>query len=154
MRSSPNRAGVIVNGEWRGRTPLTIERLTLGTHTVRVVEDGYEAETRRVSLDGRVPATTISVRLGRIARARPPAPPAAPRPAATTGGLYLQSRPSGARVFVDGQFVGTTPLLIAELAPGAHAIRVEYPGHRQWTTTAMIAAGQRTRISASLEEGS
>ena len=42
------KAGVIVNNVWRGRTPLTLRGLSLGTHTVRVVEKGYAPETRRV----------------------------------------------------------------------------------------------------------
>jgi serine/threonine-protein kinase len=156
VRSTPPKAGVIVNGVWRGRTPLTIARLPLGTHAVRVVEDGRVAETRRVTLDARVPSATVSVSLERAAPARPASsatPSAAPpRPAATTGGLYLESRPRGARVFVDDQLVGTTPLLISELAPGRHRVRIEHDGYRAWFTTVTIAAGERTRVAASLEE--
>jgi hypothetical protein len=153
VRSTPPKAGVIVNGSWRGRTPLTLRSLALGTYTVRVVADGYAAETRRVSIDARVPEATVAVQLARGPAAARPAP-VAPRPAATAGSLYLESRPSGARVFLDGTAVGATPLLLSDLAPGAHAIRLEYPGRRPWATSVTIAAGQRQRVAASLEEGS
>jgi hypothetical protein len=156
VRSTPARAGVLVNGVWKGRTPLTVTHLPLGTHAVRVVQDGHVAETRRVTLDARVPSATVSLQLERLAPTRPAAaaPPPPPRPAATTGGLYLESRPKSARVFLDQRLVGTTPLLIGELQPGAHDVRIEHPGYRSWSTTVKISAGQRTRVAASLEEGS
>ncbi len=156
VRSTPARAGVLVNGVWKGRTPLTVAHLPLGTHAVRVVQDGHVPETRRVTLDARVPSATVSLQLERLAPTRPAAapPPPSPRPAATTGGLYLESRPRGARVFLGGRLVGTTPLLIGELQPGAHDVRIEHPGYRPWSTTVKISAGQRTRVAASLEEGS
>jgi hypothetical protein len=31
-------------------------------------------------------------------------------------------------------------------------VRIELPGHRPWSTTATIAAGQSVRVAASLEE--
>ncbi len=151
VQSSPARAGVIVNNVWQGRTPLTVSGLSLGTHTVRVVEDGYQPETRRVALDARVPSTRLSVQLQPVARA---ARPAAPRPAASTGTLFLESRPAGARVMVDGTFVGVTPLLMSDLRPGSRQVRFEHPGHRTWATTVMVVAGERVRVAASLEEGS
>jgi hypothetical protein len=151
IRSMPARAGVIVNNQWRGRTPLTLRGLAFGTHTVRVVEKGFAPETRRVSLDGRVPAATVSFQLERAAPVRTTASPA-PTPGATTGSLYIESRPTGAKVSVDGRLVGTTPLLIGDLPPGGRAIRLEHPGHRPWTTTVEITAGRRQRIAASLEE--
>jgi hypothetical protein len=120
---------------------------------VRVVERGYAAETRRVLLDARVPAATVSVQLARAVPERARVAPA-PKPGATTGSLFIESRPSLARVLVDGRLVGTTPLLISDLRPGPHGIRLEHPGHRPWTTTIGITAGQRQRLAASLEEGS
>jgi hypothetical protein len=53
---------------------------------------------------------------------------------------------------IDGHVVGTTPLLISDLEPGQHQVRLELPGHRPWATTATIVAGQSVRVAASLEE--
>jgi hypothetical protein len=153
VRSMPAGAAVVIDNAWRGRTPLTLRGLPFGTHTVRVVDKGYVAETRRVSLDARVPAATVSVQLERAAPERVAAKPA-PTPGAATGALFVASRPTGAQVFVDGRLVGSTPLLVSELAPGRRAIRLEHTGHRPWATQVSIAAGQRQRIAASLEEGS
>ena len=151
VRSTPAKAGVLVDGTWRGRTPITVRGLTVGTHAVRVVEDGYIAETRRVAVDARTPPTTVSFQLSKVRGAERPAA-AAPRPGVSTGRLLLESRPSQAAVWIDGRLVGTTPLLLSDLEPGARMIRIELPGHKLWSTTTTVVAGQRVRVAASLEE--
>jgi hypothetical protein len=151
VRSTPTRAGVMVDGAWRGRTPITVRGLSIGTHTVRVLEDGYVSETRRVAVDARSAGTTVSFQLARVRGPERPAPAVA-RPGAKTGALRVESRPSGAAVLIDGRVVGTTPLQISDLEPGPHQVRLELPGHRPWATTATIVAGQSVRVAASLEE--
>jgi hypothetical protein len=151
VRSTPTRAGVVVDGTWRGRTPLTVRGLTPGTHAVRVVQDGYVAETRRVTVDARSGPTTVSFQLERVRAPERPAAAAA-RPAAKTGALRFDSRPSGAAVFLDGRLLGTTPLQVSDLEPRAYGVRLELAGHRVWTTTSTVVAGQQVRVAASLEE--
>jgi PEGA domain/Protein kinase domain len=151
IRSTPSRAGVMVDGVWRGRTPITVRGLSIGTHAVRVVEDGYVSETRRVAVDARSAGTTVSFQLARVRGPERPAP-AVSKPGVKTGALRVESRPSGAAVLIDGRVVGTTPLQISDLEPGQHQVRLELPGHRPWATTATIVAGQSVRVAASLEE--
>jgi hypothetical protein len=151
IRSTPAKAGVIIDGTWRGRTPLTVPGLSIGTHSVRVALDDHVAETRRVALDARTPSTTVSFQLAPV-RATPRPAPAPARPAATTGRLLVESRPSGASVFIDGRLVGTTRLTIPELTPGVHQVRLELIGHMPWSASATVVAGQQVRVAASLEE--
>jgi serine/threonine protein kinase len=150
IRSTPSRAGVMIDGAWRGRTPITVRGLSVGTHSVRIVEDGYVSETRRVAVDARAAGTTVSFQLARVRGAERPAPAA--KPGAKTGVLRVESRPSGAAVLIDGRVVGTTPLQISDLEPGPHQVRLELPGHRPWSTSTTIVAGQSIRVAASLEE--
>ncbi|WP_164015027.1 PEGA domain-containing protein [Pyxidicoccus trucidator] len=53
------------------------------------------------------------------------------RTAQLRGGATLKSRPSGARVYVDGELVGYTPVTLPALAIGKHLVRMERPGFRQ-----------------------
>jgi serine/threonine protein kinase len=57
-----------------------------------------------------------------------PAPAAAPAPpppaAATTGGIVVDTQPSGAKVTLDGVDVGVTPLTLDSVAPGKHTVVV------------------------------
>jgi hypothetical protein len=77
---------------------------------------------------------------------------AAPRPAAKgPARVEFVSRPAGARVFVDGRALGTTPLTVETIAPGRRAVRFQLDGYRPWATTVDLSPGQRRRLAASLE---
>jgi eukaryotic-like serine/threonine-protein kinase len=156
VRSTPAGARVFVDGREVGPTPQTVRDLPPGTHLVRIVRDGYTTEERRVAITAAQPAQSISVEL-----ARPPAAvdrvataPAPSTPATVgrfMGALVVDSRPSGARVFVDGKAAGTTPLEVGSVDAGSHALRLELDGYQRWTSAIRVVAGERNRVTASLE---
>jgi serine/threonine protein kinase len=144
VRSTPSGARVRVDGQVRGRTPLALRDLPLRVLRVRVEQDGYQADERRVALSARQPSVTVESRLAAVAP---------PPPTATAGALLVESRPTGATVFVDGRRIGATPLSLPDVAPGTRRIRLELAGFTPWVTTAAVQAGERTRVAASLERG-
>jgi hypothetical protein len=80
-----------------------------------------------------------------------PVPGAAPAPPAGPGGLMVESRPTGASVFVDGRLIGTTPVAIESVSAGDHSIGLESAGYQRWVGSVRVATGERARITASLE---
>jgi hypothetical protein len=148
VRSAPTGARVRLNGTDRGSTPLTLRGLAPGRYTVEVARSGYLADTRRVEITARRPSATLEITLKPVPG---PAPAAPVRPAASTASIEFFTRPAGARVFVDGQPIGVAPLKLLEVAPGSKAIRFELAGHRTWTATVTVAAGEARRVAASLE---
>ena len=74
------------------------------------------------------------------------------RAAATSykGSLAIRSAPLGARVFVNGRPVGSTPLVLDDLPVGSRAIRLEADGYERWSASTRIVANQQTRLSATL----
>jgi Protein kinase domain/PEGA domain len=166
VRSTPPGAAVTINGKWSGRTPLTKNALAFGDYTVRVLLPGYQTRPEQVTLSADAASRTLSVQLQREvprpatapAAARPQVPTSAPasKPApeastAATGTLEVDSRPVGARVFVDDRPVGTTPVRLPEIAPGSHVVRMELADHRTWTEVAQVGRGKVTRVAGSLE---
>ncbi len=157
VRTTPAGAEVFINGERRGVTPLTLRGLALGTYTLRLVHGGYTPAEQRVVLNAGRPARSLDVSLARVRSAAAPRPPARPvAPAAATsaatdpGSLLVDSRPGGARVFVDGREVGVTPVTVPALAVGTHAVRIERAGFAPIATTARIEARTRARIAVTL----
>lgn len=160
VSSTPRGAGVTVNGSWRGRTPLTLRDLPFGPVEVRVVQRGYTAQTERVTLSSATPSRTLSFKLQRAAAAaatpRPAPRQTAPRPEKAnpesfSGSIYVDSRPRGARVMLDGKMVGTTPMRIPDVPIGSHIIRLQLDDHSDWTSSTRIVSGQESRVSGSLE---
>jgi hypothetical protein len=123
-------------------------------------------ETRHVpestdtpSAQAPVPASPVSQPASPGLRAAPvkSAASSKPRvPAATVrelaGTLTIDSRPVGASVFIDDRLVGTTPMLLSEISPGTHVIRLQLGGHRDWKSTVQIVGDLPNRVTAGLEE--
>ena len=155
VRSTPAGAGVTVNGRWRGRTPLALKDLPFANYAVRVVRPGYVVSNSQVALSAQDASRTLSLRLQREAPAAKPrgAPrAAAPEPPTPlTGSLYVDSRPRGARVLLDGRLIGTTPVRVADVRIGSHVVRLELEDHSVWTTATRVVAGADNRVTGSLE---
>lgn len=156
IRSTPADADVLVNGKPRGKTPLALRDLALGSYTIRVARDGYAAEERTLQLTAQRPTTSTTFNLRSAARTTNKIGPGLPAKAvggasATAGGLNVQSRPAGARVFVNNRLAGSTPVAIPGLPAGPATVRIELDGYRLWTTKVHISAGEQTRVAASLE---
>jgi hypothetical protein len=78
---------------------------------------------------------------------------ALPRAAALLAGtLTIDSRPVGASVFVDGQPVGTTPVLLPDIQPGIHVVRLQLAAHQEWLSTVQVVPDDRNRVTAALEK--
>ena len=143
VRSSPAGALVVVDGQPRGETPLAVRGLEFGSHTISVTGAGLPRWERRVTLTPEHPSESFEI--GGVTGEGSPA--AAEGPAS----LQVDSRPAGARVYVDGRMVGATPLVLPDVTPGSHMVRIELPGYRPWTTSVTLTRGVRSRVAGSLE---
>ena len=143
IRTTPPGASVVVDGLARGRTPLSLEDVPFGTHRVRVSYTGYGSETREVSLSRDAGVASVGIDLVKSRTSS--------EIAVGTGSLQVESRPNGARVMVDGRLVGTTPVVVPDLADGSHRVRVERDGYQAWATTVDVSPSDQIRVAASLE---
>jgi len=125
---------------------------------VRLERDGYAPVERSVVITASQPAQSIIVPLTE-ARATASGGTRSTSPLPTTpatlghysGALVVESKPAGAKVYVDNKLAGTTPLSIPNLPAGSHAIRLERDGYRRWSSSVRVVAAERNRVTASLE---
>ena len=150
VHSSLPGARVRVDGRERGETPAAIRDLPFGVHTIEVDVPGRAPWRREIVLTSASPAQSLEVTL------QGPEESSAPRPVASAGtapgALHIESRPSGAQVYVDDALIGRTPLSLPGVEAGTHGIRIEAAGYRTWTTSVAVASGARARVAASLEQ--
>jgi len=113
VQSRPVAARVSIDGEDRGVTPLTL-KLPAGAH---VLEVGIgKSEPRVIPLTIQTGVQTAQyIELQNVPM---------------TGGLDIRSDPPGARVSIDGQVRGTTPVTIRDLPPGDHDVVLEANGRK------------------------
>jgi hypothetical protein len=148
IQSVPSGALVTIDGRRSGETPLTVQ-VPLGRHDIQVARSGYVPSTRRLELTKRTPAQTVRVTLKR----GPADEAAAAAKTPATGSADVDSNPRGARVSVDGKFVGITPMRLNDLTAGKHQIQFDLAGHKTVTSTVNIVGGERARVTVTLVAG-
>ena len=57
------------------------------------------------------------------------------------GTLQLTSSPSGAQVYLDSQYQGSTPSTITNVEPGNHTLEFRYSGYQSWSTPILVSPG-------------
>jgi len=142
VQTDPAGQAVAIDGVTRGRSPLTVEDLTAGDHSVLV--RGTSGSVRRTVKVK--PGETVSLVIS----------PAAPAPAASpaAGWLSVQAAtPLELREF--GKVIGTTETDQVMLPAGEHEIEIlnEAIGFRS-SRRIEVASGKKTTISVDLPFGS
>jgi hypothetical protein len=105
VTTDPAGAAVVIDGEAHGTTPATAT-LKPGPHTIELSKDGVR-RTMTVNV-------TANQQLSQFIEM--------PKATAGTGDLQVRTDPPGAKVVVDGQVRGTSPVTVQGLTPGNHVV--------------------------------
>ncbi len=121
-----------------GSEPVVVcDGLAAGTYRIRAEMKGHATLTRDIPIG---PGADVKEEF---------------RLASTMGLIEFQTKPAGARVYVDGKKVGETvssnprkalsdPLLLRNVLAGEHDVRVECAGYATWTGTVTVHATETT----------
>ena len=129
LSSSPNETSVVVNNEYKGKTPLTLAGLEPGTYNVTFSRFGYIKFF-----------TPVNVRPGSVLEVTASLKP-------ETGGLAVSTSPAGARVAVDGADTGISPVTITSLPAGTHTLNVSAAGYTSQEQVVKVIANQTRAVS-------
>jgi hypothetical protein len=131
VQATQEGAEVFVDEERVGTTPIEPLRLAPGAHTLRVRLPGYTEYSDVVHVvAGQV--TEVPVDLFPLAHV-----------------LSIVTEPAGARVFVDGNFMGETPVEV-DLLEGTHSIRLTLRGYEDAIREVQARAGNREELRVEL----
>jgi tetratricopeptide (TPR) repeat protein len=135
VTSQPEGAGLFIDGEFRGMTPVHLPDLAEGSHALRFEKAGYEILTASSPAEVE-PGSALKYQLPRV----------------RVGTLEITSEPSSAEVFVDGHYRGATPLVLADIHAGPHLLRLEKSNHSPWTGSVLVQDGEVTHTTSVLED--
>lgn len=140
VTSDPSDAYVYVNSKMVGKTPYVITGLSSGNHEIEVTKNGYYNYKKTVNV---IEGTQISV----YADLNPIAP---------TNEILVTSEPYGAKIYLDGVYVGETmdgvSYPVQNVANGQHQLKLTLPGYSDYTTSVTMT-GSTVNIFADMEEG-
>lgn len=132
IMSDPAECSVVVNGEYKGKTPLTVGNLYPGTYAVNVTKFGYMPYSTTVQLTDGAEATVTAF-----------LPP-------ERGTLEVNTTPSGAQVSLDGAVAGIAPVTFTNVLPGEHNLTITKEGYVPFQQQVSVEAGVTTPVVLSL----
>jgi len=142
--SVPVGASLYVDTIYQGYTNQIVGNLAVGTHTVTMKKSGYKDFSQTATVYN-AQTTSVSVTLSPVS-------------SPTTGDLDVSSTPTGASVYLNGDYQGETrssgPLYITSLVPGTYTTVLKKSGYQDYTTTAKIVAGTTAQVAAVLQPAS
>jgi hypothetical protein len=109
VNTNPAGVAVVIDGQHRGTSPMTLA-LSPGAHTLQLVSENGAVRKLPVTIAADAQVSQFIEM---------------PVTSPTVGQLQVRTEPTGARVTVDGQHVGTAPFTVENLTPGAHTVVLE-----------------------------
>lgn len=135
INSDPSGAEVYVNGEMRGKAPLTVSNVPSGNVKIILNKEGLGRHSSSVSLAPGETKNLGTVKLGEV-----------------YGEVSVSSNPPRATVSLDGTPYGTTPLNIRKVKRDRpHQIRVTLDGYQTWETSFSFGDDKVKKFNVSLE---
>ncbi len=133
IESNPSEATILLDGNDVSTTPDTISQVAIGIHEIEIKKEGY-AEWKK----------KLNVKQGKEIILNAVLQP-------ITGSARLESEPTGAVIFIDGENVGKTPDVITSISPGKHEIKIRLEGYDSCLQMVKIKNGKESLFSASLQ---
>jgi len=133
LRSTPNGTSVVLDGEYYGQTPLTLESLKPGTYNVTFSRFGYTQQTLPVTVEAGM-RTEIDVIL-----------------IPATGSLSIATSPGGGRIMLDGADAGISPVTLTNIPAGNHTLTAAKEGYAPAAQAVRVIAGQNVTVDVVLE---
>lgn len=136
ISSEPTGANVFINGSSVGVTPCSLDNIPEGNATVKILLDGYEEFSETISLvAGQEHAINANL---------------TPLPSS----LKIVTIPEKARIYINNQYRGESPLEISPFEAGSYRIRAELKGFELMARTINVKPSENRTEEFRLKQNS
>jgi hypothetical protein len=132
IESEPADATVYINGQNMGKTPYNLASIAQGNYNIELQAENFKP-LRRV----------VKIQSGQLSELKE-------KMEIISGSLFVHSVPSGAQVFMDGDFMGVTPILMENIKPGTAHIALRLKGYSEHKEETRILPGKKTEINTNM----
>ena len=141
LDARPTNADIWLDNLYYGTTPQVIGGLSEGSHTLLLRKAGYYDYTE-----------SFMIVAGQTSTKDPQLTPYTQ--SSGYGDIQIQSYPTGAAVYVNNNYMGTTissaALYVTQLSPGSYPVRITLANYQDYTATAVVTAGGVYDIQATM----
>lgn len=135
VSTNPSGATVTLDSSISRTAPATFTDVAPGVHTIVATLAGYNQVTGTVQVNpGQTAQATLTLS----------------QTSTSTGSARIASSPSGANIYLDGIYRGSTPMTVGGLAAGAHGLVLRRVGYREYSATLTVPAGGTVEHRATL----
>jgi hypothetical protein len=138
VNTFPSDAELTVDGTKVGRTPVSVENIALGKHSLTISKAGYENRDEQINIASGE-KKSVEYKLTQIVVKQPTA-------------LYVKTSPSGAQLTIDETRVGTTPVSVENIAVGKHSLSISKMGYKDRNEQVDIASGEKKTVEYALTQ--
>jgi hypothetical protein len=155
ITSNPPGAKILLDGKTTGKlTPATIQNLKVGkSYSISLAKTDFERWSRKITIASAKP---IAIE-GELKATPKPTEETKPQPeekipetpTVTSGEpaqIRIASNPSGAQVFINAEFKGTTPLT-ASVSPGSLSVLVSKEGLMRYSRKITVRPGEKVNLT-------
>jgi hypothetical protein len=137
VSTSPSGASLKIDGQDKGRTPITGISLDSGTHHIVLERNGYSRAEQDISLGpGEKKSLVVTLEKKSVDSAE----------------MNIITTPDQAVVFIDGNRKGTTPLTLKNITPGEHSLTISKAGYENRNERINIASGEKKSVEYALTQ--
>ena len=132
VSSYPSGASVYLDGAYKGTSSITLNSVSTGSHTIKLIKSGYNDVS-----------STVTVSSGQTASVSETL-------TTKTGSISVHSNPSDADVSLNGIYKGTTPITLYNVPVDSHTIKLIKSGYNDVSSTVTVSSGQTASVSETL----
>jgi len=133
IKSDPLVAEVEIDGEIKGQTPLTLDKIEFGTYNIKVIKKDFQTEEQKVDITT-TRSKTIFMTLKQA-----------------KGELTISGNPNGAYVLINKRHIGNIPLQNYEISKGSYDIKIKAKGYEKQKQTISISPNEKKNIAVQLK---
>lgn len=138
VNSEPQNANVYIDGSFKGNTPCVFSDLAMGEHEIKLDKQGYEIVSEKI-----VVKENDKLIVNKLLQIN--------KDVELTVYVAFDSKPSESEVFVDGNYVGKTPMVLSDLSIGVHELRLEKNGYESIVKNFSVKYGEPLVLSETLQ---
>jgi len=141
VRCNVDGASVSFDGQYKGVISggsLTVPVYTTATpyKSFTVEKSGYNPYSGSLEMPDAGQTRTVYATLNPVPTPEP----------VNYGSISVESQPSGAQIYFNGNYRGTAPLVISDVWAGKYTIEAELSGYQPYTTSVTVTPGFRTPV--------
>jgi len=132
VESEPTNARIFVDNDYIGVTPAEICQVIPGRYAVNIKKDGYDIWKQMVVVEANKKISLTAILKGK------------------NGAIIIESDPTNAKIYIDGNNKGNTPVTLTDLKPGEYTVTIKHNEYETWENSVKVQPEKDTFITAVL----